>query len=110
MIDQRIVLLEILPKSKAWIERDVLTANPRQNRGFGPLPEFAFHEKHNVAGWRKGAPFFWTSAHVHQDHSAFYCSDGLGHLPVPAQTADVFYDLGPGRCVSARDGGLVRVD
>ena len=66
-----IIFVKVFTETEAGIERDALTPHAGEHSGFGPLSELTFHQQHDIAGRRKGSPFFRASAHVHEDSTAF---------------------------------------
>ena len=69
-----------------------------------------FTSKHNVAGRQASVPFFGTSAHVHQNDSAFIFSRQFCHLRIPAHSADIVHDLCAFRRSGARHAGFIGIN
>src|SRR5437879_979235 len=92
-LKQWVVFLEALTESKARIEHEPLPLNSRRQRDISPLPEFAFHQSHNIGYRWQSAPLLWTSTHMHQHGSAFQLSQDLQHLRIPAKPTHIVHHL-----------------
>src|ERR1700688_1982026 len=62
---QRVVLLEIFSEAEAGIDGDLFAPHTCQHSRLRPVAKLALDLQNNIAGRRKGSPFFWASAHVH---------------------------------------------
>src|SRR6266536_2894378 len=107
---QRVVLLEVLSEAKARIEHHAIALHPCQRCRLRPLPQFPLDQQHRIANRRQRSPLLRPPPRVHEHRTDLELGQCLGHLRIPAKTADVVHDFRPRFDRPACHARLVGVD